>query len=98
MTAKALGFDGPTRNSLDSVADRDGVLEFLAAASICAVHLSRLAEEIVVWMSAPFGFVRLPDRWTTGSSIMPQKRNPDAAELVRGKAGRISAPVKPFSP
>jgi len=65
------------------------VLEFLAAASICAVHLSRLAEEIVIWMSAPFGFVRLPDRWTTGSSIMPQKRNPDAAELVRGKAGRI---------
>jgi argininosuccinate lyase len=89
MTARALGFDAPTRNSLDSVADRDAVLEFLAAASICAVHLSRLAEEIVVWMSAPFGFVRLPDRWTTGSSIMPQKRNPDAAELVRGKAGRI---------
>ncbi|HEY8381439.1 MAG TPA: argininosuccinate lyase [Microvirga sp.] len=89
MTARALRFDGPTRNSLDSVADRDGVLEFLAAASICAVHLSRLAEEIVIWMSAPFGFVRLPDRWTTGSSIMPQKRNPDAAELVRGKAGRI---------
>lgn len=89
MTARALGFDGPTRNSLDSVADRDAVLEFLAAASICAVHLSRLAEEIVIWMSAPFGFVRLPDRWTTGSSIMPQKRNPDAAELVRGKAGRI---------
>src|SRR3954453_6217546 len=89
MTARALGFDGPTRNSLDSVADRDGVLEFLAAASICAVHLSRLAEEIVIWMSAPFGFIRLPDRWTTGSSIMPQKRNPDAAELVRGEAGRI---------
>ena len=87
MTAKALGFDGPTRNSLDAVSDRDAVLEFLAAASICAVHLSRLAEEIVIWMSAPFGFVRLPDRWTTGSSIMPQKRNPDAAELVRGKAG-----------
>ena len=65
------------------------LLEFLAAASICAMHLSRLAEEIVIWMSAPFGFVRLPDRWTTGSSIMPQKRNPDAAELVRGKAGRI---------
>jgi argininosuccinate lyase len=89
MTAEALGFDGPTRNSLDSVADRDAVLEFLSLAAICAVHLSRLAEEIVVWMSAPFGFVRLPDRWTTGSSIMPQKRNPDAAELVRGKAGRI---------
>src|SRR5215217_4617061 len=89
MTAKALGFAGPTRNSLDSVADRDAVLEFLAAGSICAVHLSRLAEEIVVWMSAPFGFVRLPDRWTTGSSMMPQKRNPDAAELVRGKTGRV---------
>jgi argininosuccinate lyase len=89
MTARALGFDRPTRNSLDSVSDRDAILEFLAAASICAVHLSRLAEEIILWMSAPFGFVRLPDRWTTGSSIMPQKRNPDAAELVRGKAGRI---------
>jgi argininosuccinate lyase len=89
MTARALGFDRPTRNSLDSVSDRDGVLEFLAAASICAMHLSRLAEEIVIWMSAPFGFIRLPDRWTTGSSIMPQKRNPDAAELVRGKTGRI---------
>jgi argininosuccinate lyase len=89
MTARALGFDRPTRNSLDSVSDRDAVLEFLAAASICAVHLSRLAEEIVIWMSEPFGFVRLPDRWTTGSSIMPQKRNPDAAELVRGKTGRI---------
>jgi argininosuccinate lyase len=89
MVAAALGFDGPTRNSLDSVSDRDSLLEFLAAASICAVHLSRLAEEIIVWMSAPFSFVRLPDRWTTGSSIMPQKRNPDAAELVRGKTGRI---------
>jgi argininosuccinate lyase len=89
MTAKALGFDGPTRNSLDSVSDRDSILEFMAAASICAVHLSRLAEEIIIWMSAPFGFVRLPDRWTTGSSMMPQKRNPDAAELVRGKTGRV---------
>ena len=89
MTAQALGFDRPTRNSLDSVSDRDCVLEFLAAASICAMHLSRLAEEIIIWMSAPFGFVRLPDRWTTGSSIMPQKRNPDAAELVRGKTGRV---------
>ncbi len=89
MTAKALGFDGPTRNSLDSVSDRDSLLEFMAAASICAVHLSRLAEEIIIWMSAPFGFVKLPDRWTTGSSMMPQKRNPDAAELVRGKSGRI---------
>lgn len=89
MTAKALGFDGPTRNSLDSVSDRDSLLEFMSAASICAMHLSRLAEEIIIWMSAPFGFVRLPDRWTTGSSMMPQKRNPDAAELVRGKSGRI---------
>ncbi|MCB8821743.1 argininosuccinate lyase [Microvirga rosea] len=89
MTAKALGFDGPTRNSLDSVSDRDSLLEFMSAAAICAMHLSRLAEEIVIWMSAPFGFVRLPDRWTTGSSMMPQKRNPDAAELVRGKTGRI---------
>jgi argininosuccinate lyase len=88
-TAKALGFSGPTRNSLDSVSDRDSLLEFMAACSICAMHLSRLAEEIIVWMSPPFGFVRLPDRWTTGSSIMPQKRNPDAAELVRGKTGRV---------
>jgi argininosuccinate lyase len=89
MTAKALGFDGPTRNSLDTVSDRDSLLEFMAAASICAMHLSRLAEEIIIWMSAPFGFVKLPDRWTTGSSMMPQKRNPDAAELVRGKTGRV---------
>jgi argininosuccinate lyase len=88
-TAQALGFDGPTRNSLDSVSARDFALEYLATAAICATHLSRLAEEIVVWMSAQFGFVRLPDRWTTGSSIMPQKRNPDAAELVRAKTGRI---------
>jgi argininosuccinate lyase len=89
MTAQALGFDGPTRNSLDSVSDRDFALEYLSLAAICATHLSRLAEEIVIWMTAQFGFVRLPDRWTTGSSIMPQKRNPDAAELVRGKAGRV---------
>ncbi len=89
MTAKALGFDRPTANSLDSVADRDFILETLAAASICAVHLSRFAEEIVIWTSAQFGFVRLSDAFSTGSSIMPQKRNPDAAELVRGKAGRI---------
>ncbi|MGO4573100.1 argininosuccinate lyase [Microvirga sp. 2TAF3] len=89
MTAKALGFDGPTRNSLDSVSDRDSLIEFMSAAAICAMHLSRLAEEIIIWMSAPFGFVRLPDRWTTGSSMMPQKRNPDAAELVRGKTGRV---------
>jgi len=88
-TAEALGFDRPTANSLDSVADRDFAIEYLAAASITAMHLSRLAEEIVLWMSAQFGFVRLSDRFTTGSSIMPQKRNPDAAELARGKAGRV---------
>jgi argininosuccinate lyase len=88
MTAAALGFDGPTRNSLDSVAARDFALEFLAVASILSVHLSRLAEEIVIWMSPPWRFVALSDAYTTGSSIMPQKRNPDAAELVRGKAGR----------
>ncbi|WP_232631925.1 argininosuccinate lyase [Methylobacterium sp. Leaf118] len=88
-TAAALGFDRPTANSLDSVADRDFALESLSAAAICAVHLSRFAEELVVWTSAQFGFVKLSDRFTTGSSIMPQKRNPDAAELVRAKAGRI---------
>ena len=88
-TAKALGFDGPMRNSLDAVSDRDFALETLAAASITAGHLSRLAEEIVVWMTPMFGFVTLPDDLTTGSSIMPQKRNPDAAELVRAKTGRI---------
>jgi argininosuccinate lyase len=88
-TAAALGFDRPTANSLDAVSDRDFALEALAAASIASVHLSRLAEEIVVWCSAPFSFVRLSDRFTTGSSIMPQKRNPDAAELVRAKVGRI---------
>ncbi|MBI3673165.1 MAG: argininosuccinate lyase [Rhizobiales bacterium] len=88
-TARALGFDGPTRNSLDSVADRDFVLETLAAAAICATHLSRLAEEIVIWSTSQFGFVKLSDKFTTGSSIMPQKRNPDAAELVRAKPGRI---------
>ena len=90
MTAEALGFDRPTANSLDSVADRDFALETLAAASIAGMHLSRLAEEIVIWMTPQFGFVRLSDRFTTGSSIMPQKRNPDAAELVRAKAGRIA--------
>ena len=88
-TAAALGFDRPTANSLDAVSDRDFALEFLAAAAICAVHVSRLAEEIVIWCSAPFGFVRLSDAFTTGSSIMPQKRNPDAAELARAKTGRI---------
>ncbi|MEL7271813.1 MAG: argininosuccinate lyase [Pseudomonadota bacterium] len=89
-TAKALCFDGPTRNSLDSVSDRDFALEFLAAASICATHLSRLAEEIVLWSTPQFAFIRLSDKFSTGSSIMPQKRNPDAAELVRGKVGRIN--------
>jgi argininosuccinate lyase len=89
MTAAALGFDGPAANSLDAVSDRDFALEFLAAAAICAVHVSRFAEEMVIWCSAPFGFVRLSDAFTTGSSIMPQKRNPDAAELARAKSGRI---------
>jgi argininosuccinate lyase len=89
-TAAALGFDRPTANSLDAVSDRDFALEFLSAAAISAVHLSRLAEEIVIWCSAPFGFVRLSDAFTTGSSIMPQKRNPDAAELVRAKTGRVA--------
>jgi argininosuccinate lyase len=88
-TAKALGFDRPTANSLDSVSDRDFVLETLAAASILAMHLSRFAEEIVIWTTPQFAFVALSDRFTTGSSIMPQKRNPDAAELVRAKTGRI---------
>jgi argininosuccinate lyase len=88
-TAAALGFDRPAANSLDAVSDRDFALEALAAASICAVHLSRFAEEIVLWSTAQFGFIRLSDRFTTGSSIMPQKRNPDAAELVRAKTGRI---------
>ena len=89
-TAAALGFDRPTANSLDAVADRDFVLEALGASAIAAMHLSRLAEEIVVWCSAQFGFVKLSDKFTTGSSIMPQKRNPDAAELVRAKTGRIT--------
>ena len=88
-TAAALGFDGPTRNSLDSVSDRDFAIEYLTSASQTALHLSRLAEEFVLWASQPFGFVSLSDQWSTGSSIMPQKRNPDAAELVRGHAGRI---------
>jgi argininosuccinate lyase len=90
MTAAALGFDRPAANSLDAVSDRDFVLEYLAAATICAGHLSRFAEELVIWSSAQFRFVRLSDRFTTGSSIMPQKRNPDAAELIRAKVGRIA--------
>jgi argininosuccinate lyase len=90
MTAKALGFREPTRNSLDSVSDRDYALEFLSTAAICATHLSRLAEEIVIWSTPQFGFVRLSDSFSTGSSIMPQKKNPDAAELVRAKTGRVN--------
>lgn len=89
MTARALGFDRPGANSLDGVSDRDFALEALSAAAICAVHLSRLAEELVIWCSAQFGFVSFSDAFSTGSSIMPQKRNPDAAELVRAKCGRI---------
>ena len=88
-TAQALGFDRPTANSLDAVSDRDFAVDYLHAAALCSVHLSRLAEEIVIWASQPFGFVKLPDAWSTGSSIMPNKRNPDAAELVRGHSARI---------
>ena len=90
LTSRELGFDRPTANSLDAVSDRDFALEFLSAAAISAMHLSRFAEEIVIWCSAPFRFIRLTDAFTTGSSIMPQKRNPDAAELVRAKTGRIN--------
>ena len=89
MTAQALGFDGPTHNSLDAVSDRDFALDYLMAASLCSLHLSRLAEELIIWASQPYGFVRMADSLSTGSSIMPQKKNPDAAELVRGHAGRI---------
>lgn len=89
MTAEALGFDRPTANSLDAVSDRDFAMDFLFAASTCAVHLSRLAEEFILWASQPFGFVTMADALSTGSSIMPQKKNPDAAELVRGHAGRV---------
>jgi len=89
MTAEALGFDRPAANSLDAVSDRDFALDFLSAASICAIHLSRLSEELVIWSSAQFRFVTLSDRFSTGSSIMPQKKNPDAAELIRAKIGRI---------
>jgi len=88
-TAAALGFDRPTANSLDAVSDRDFILETLSVATLCAMHLSRFAEELVIWSSAQFGFVKLSDKFTTGSSIMPQKRNPDAAELIRAKVGRI---------
>jgi argininosuccinate lyase len=89
MTAAALGFDRPAANSLDAVSDRDFALEYLSCASICAMHLSRFAEELVIWSSAQFRFVTLSDRFSTGSSIMPQKKNPDAAELIRAKIGRI---------
>jgi argininosuccinate lyase len=88
-TAKALGFDRPTANSLDSVSDRDFAIDYLSAAAQCSLHLSRLAEELIIWASPQFGFVKLSDQFSTGSSIMPQKRNPDAAELVRGHSGRI---------
>ncbi|WP_419248075.1 argininosuccinate lyase [Tritonibacter mobilis] len=90
MTAEALGFREPTRNSIDTVSDRDFALEFLSLSAICAIHLSRLAEEIVIWSTPQFGFVRLSDSFSTGSSIMPQKKNPDAAELIRAKTGRIN--------
>ncbi len=89
MTADLLGFDAPTANSLDAVSDRDYIMELLAAASICSIHLSRFSEELILWMSAQFGFIDLPDAFCTGSSIMPQKKNPDMPELVRGKSGRI---------
>jgi argininosuccinate lyase len=88
-TAETLGFDRPTANSIDAVSDRDFVVDYLHAAALCSIHLSRLAEEIILWASQPFGFVKLPDAWSTGSSIMPNKRNPDAAELVRGHSARI---------
>lgn len=90
MTAEALGFREPTRNSIDTVSDRDFALEFLSLAAICATHLSRLAEEIVIWSTSQFGFIRLSDSFSTGSSIMPQKKNPDAAELIRAKTGRVN--------
>ncbi|MFV2031457.1 MAG: argininosuccinate lyase, partial [Gammaproteobacteria bacterium] len=89
-TAELLGFDSPARNSLDAVSDRDFAIEFCAAAAICMGHLSRMAEELVLWSTAQFDFIRLPDRYCTGSSIMPQKKNPDVPELVRGKAGRVN--------
>ena len=89
QTAELLGFDRPSANAMDAVSDRDFAVEFLAAAALCAVHMSRLAEEIVIWCSDGFKFISLSDAFTTGSSIMPQKRNPDAAELVRAKPGRI---------
>jgi argininosuccinate lyase len=89
-TAELLGFDKPTENSLDSVSDRDFAIEFAAAGALLMTHLSRFSEELVLWTSAQFNFVRLPDRFCTGSSIMPQKKNPDVPELVRGKMGRVN--------
>ena len=89
-TAELLGFDAPSRNSLDAVSDRDFAIEFCAAAAICMTHMSRMAEEMVIWSTAQFNFVQLPDRYCTGSSIMPQKKNPDVPELVRGKTGRVN--------
>jgi argininosuccinate lyase len=88
-TAELLGFDAPARNSLDAVSDRDFAIEFCASAAICMTHLSRMAEELVLWSTAQFNFIQLPDRYCTGSSIMPQKKNPDVPELVRGKSGRV---------
>src|SRR5690606_27644554 len=90
LTAALLGFDGPTANSLDSVSDRDFAIEFCAAASLVMTHLSRASEELILWTSAQFRFIDLPDRFCTGSSIMPQKKNPDVPELVRGKSGRVT--------
>ena len=89
LVASLLAFDGPTRNALDTTGDRDFALEALAAASISAMHLSRFAEEIVIWVTPQFGFIKLTDRFTTGSSIMPQKKNPDSCELLRGKSARL---------
>ena len=90
LTAELLGFDAPCRNSIDGVSDRDFAIEFCAAAALCMTHLSRMAEELVLWSTTQFNFVRMPDRYCTGSSIMPQKKNPDVAELVRGKSGRVT--------
>jgi argininosuccinate lyase len=90
FTCELLGFDYPSRNSLDAVSDRDFAIEFCAAAAICITHLSRMAEELIIWSSAQFNFIQLPDRYCTGSSIMPQKKNPDVAELIRGKTGRVN--------
>ncbi|MCL4171467.1 UNVERIFIED_CONTAM: hypothetical protein GTU68_031101 [Idotea baltica] len=97
MTAEALDFDRPTANSLDTVADRDFALEYLSSASVAAMHLSRLSEELVIWSTSQFQFIRISDKWSTGSSIMPQKRNPDAAELIRAKVARINGALVSLS-